>query len=84
MLENIQEDKTEIIRCGKCNSIFAACVHGWQDQTWANNRRNYQKAGCKVEIVATSDFRSGKLAFEFCECPKDPQKRGGQEQLNLF
>jgi hypothetical protein len=84
MLDHLQEDKTEIIRCGQCKSIFAACLHGWQDQTWAENRKKYQKAGCKVEIVATSDFRNGKLAFAFCECPKQARERGGPEQLNLF
>lgn len=46
----------ECIYC-RCGTLFAACVDGSQDEEWNKNKSIYRRAGCKVKIVESCDFR---------------------------
>ena len=54
----------EIIKCAH-GVVFAACVEGYEDKTWDENKRKYLKAGCTMEIVKSDDFM-----FGVCDCNK--------------
>jgi len=67
----MEDKKIQIIKCGKCDSIFAAFVlpEAYSDAEWQRNMRKYIKDGAVVDIV-DSDFRFGN-----CECKKSDKKQ---------
>ena len=55
----------EAIYCGKCNALFAACVNGFQDNEWEENKRDYLRRGDKVEEIPNDG-----VTITSCDCRK--------------
>jgi DNA-binding sugar fermentation-stimulating protein len=64
--------KTQIIKCPKCKSIFAACLAPlcYTDKEWIKNLKEYVQKGFEVDLIESS-----QLSFERCKC---------NQQLSLF
>lgn len=69
---------SEVIYC-KCGKMFAACVDGYQDKEWIENRSQLLREGCRFEFVTHEQVRKN---FSSCTCPVEvePETR----QLSLF
>ena len=68
----------EVIKC-KCGKCFAACVDGYQDQEWKDEKKEYLRIGFSVDYIQRQDF-----IFEQCSCPKSEKEILEQNQLTLF
>ena len=68
-----KETKVEAIYCGKCGTLFAACVDGYQDNEWNSNKQDYLRRGDKVELI-----ENNSVTLNSCKC------REVKQTLNLF
>lgn len=60
-----EKNLVEVIVC-HCNRIYAACADGYQDDEWANNKKEYLNEGCTSKLVHSKSF-----TFTLCETCKN-------------
>jgi DNA-binding sugar fermentation-stimulating protein len=61
--------KTQIIKCPKCNAVFAACLEPncYIDKDWLKSLKKYIQEGFEVDYV-----QQGNLQFSKCTCKNEP------------
>lgn len=64
-MEKHIESKAEVITCGGCGALFAACVDGHQDDEWNKSKESYVKRGDIATFIPSS-----QVQFKKCTCPE--------------
>lgn len=77
----MKAEQAEVIECGECGAIFAACVDGHQDSEWRKELKNYVKRGDKSYFVGQKEF---KFSPHTCSLGKPTPQPKIENQLELF